>query len=296
MDRLQTVLAITNLVILLVVLFATQMLGLNMFYATIFLFAVTPVVYLIIGKLLARTKRTLKSQRNFVSNVTHELNGSIAVMQLDSELALHATDSNYQLGLSKRKSQELIDTLKTDLIGLRNMADIIRNLSIMASYEYKPGQLGFERVNLSSLLERLCEAVSTLADKKNIDINIEIDNKSPVYISGNEVALGQMIMNLLNNAVKYSPNGGAVTASMSTTTDEVIMSIKDSGIGMSGTDMLHMFDPFYRSSDSEVRKEEGYGLGLAIVNEVVKEHKAKIFVKSALKKGTIVSVNFPAFT
>lgn len=85
-----------------------------------------------------------------------------------------------------------------------------------------------------------------------------------------------------------------MAASISTTPDEVIMSIKDSGIGMSENDMLRMFDPFYRSANCEAKKEEGSGLGLSIVREVVKEHKAKIFVKSILEKGTEISVNFPA--
>ena len=72
------------------------------------------------------------------------------------------------------------------------------------------------------------------------------------------------------------------------------MSIKDKGIGISEKDILKMFDPFYRSADKVTQKEEGSGLGLAIVREVAREHKAKIFVKSVLKKGTEISVNFPA--
>lgn len=292
-DRLQMVLAISNIAVFLVILFAIHILNLNIFYSVIFLILLTPLMYLFIGKLLARAKRTLNSQRSFVSNVVHELNSPMSFMQLNSELALHATDSNHQSRLSKIKSQELISALKNDLSGLRNMSNIIKNLSIMTSYEYKPGKLELERVNLGLLLERLCGAVSEqLADNK--DINIDIDNKLPAYIMGNEAALEQMIINLLHNAVKYSPAGAHVTASIFNTPQGVTMSIKDTGIGISENDMLRMFDPFYRSSNELARKEEGSGLGLAIVNEVVKGHKAKIFVKSALKKGTEVSVNFPA--
>ncbi len=72
------------------------------------------------------------------------------------------------------------------------------------------------------------------------------------------------------------------------------MSIKDKGIGISEKDILKMFDPFYRSADKMAQKEEGSGLGLAIVSEVAKEHKAKIIVKSTPKKGTEISINFPA--
>lgn len=222
----------------------THFLNPGVFNLILFLSLLTPLVYLFAGRLLARTKRTLKSQGIFVSNVAHELNGSMTAMQLDSEFALQKTDSNYRLGLSKIKSQELIDALKTDLAGLKNMANIIQNLSTIASYEYKPGQLELKQVNLTLLLARLCKEVTRQsADKKHI--KIKMNNKSPVYILGNEAALEQMIMNLLNNAVKYSPEGGKINASVSTDLAEVIMSIKDTGIGISEEDALQMFDPFY---------------------------------------------------
>lgn len=102
-----------------------------------------------------------------------------------------------------------------------------------------------------------------------------------------------MIRNLLSNAVKYSPRGSSVFAAVSETGKEVILSIKDTGIGISQDDMAKVFDPFFRSHALLARKEVGSGLGLTIVREVAREHKANLFVKSVLGKGTEVFVNFP---
>lgn len=294
-DKSQAVLTIATLLILLVVMLITHFLDPHFTYLLGFLVLLTPFIYFFIGKLLARTKRTLHSQKLFMSNVTHELNNSMSVMQLDSEFALLGTDSKRNLGLSKKKSQELVDALKTDLDGIRNMANIIRNLSTIASYEHKAGQLELSQVNLSELLERLCREVSKqLADSKDIAIDVQTAHMSPVYISGNLTALTQMIRNLLNNAVKYSPKGGRVTASLSSDSREVMMSIKDTGIGISEKDITSIFQPFFRSADSKARKEEGSGLGLAIVHEIAKEHRAKIRVESTLGEGTEISIDFPA--
>ena len=271
-DKFQIILTTICSVIFLGTLTTLHFLNPSFYYSVVLLVLLTPLVYLFVGKLLARIKQTLASQRRFVSNVVHELNGSMTVMKLDSEAALVTAGFDYRLGLSKIKSQELVDALKTDLSGLSNMANIIKNLSILASYEHKVGQIQLAKVNIGLLLDRLCKAVSKqLADKKDIDIDIDIDNKLPAYVLGNETALEQMIINLLSNAIKYSPVGGRITASIANTPDEVIMSVKDRGIGIVEEDMLRMFEPFYRSGDRMARKEEGSGLGLAIVSEVVKE-------------------------
>jgi signal transduction histidine kinase len=292
-DRLQAILTLTSLVVLLTVISVIYILKLNLFYSITGVVILTFLTYYFIGRLLKKTKKNLSSGKLFISNISHELNDSMSFIQLNSEIALQATDSNYQKGLSKIKSQELIDALKNDLNALKDMTNIIHNLSIIASYEYRPNQIELKQINLRSLLESLCKTIAnTVADKKKIYIHIDHDS-SPIYISGNKTSLEQMIKNLLSNAVKYSPIGSKITASVSTDKNKVTMSIKDTGIGMSEKDMQKMFDPFYRSPDSLVREEDGSGLGLAIVYEVIKEHKAQIFVKSILKKGTEIIINFP---
>lgn len=292
-NNIRFILAGTYFTILFAVLFVAK--TFSLLTAIVFIVLLFPFVFWFIGKLLARTKRTLRSQELFVSNVAHELRGSMSVMMLDTERALLLADSNdatHLLDTTKVKSQELIDALKTDLSGLKTMAKIIHNLSNIASFKYRPGELELARLDLSLLLERLCgEAVKRIPEGKNITIEAK---GAPSYISGNESALVQMIDNLLNNSIKYSPEGSTIFASVTSTPDKVTMCIKDDGIGISEKDIQKIFDPFYRSDDHHARKEEGSGLGLAIVNEVALAHKAKIAVKSILKKGTEISVNFPA--
>ena len=187
----------------------------------------------------------------------------------------------------------MINALRTELVELKNMSNIIKNLSIMSAQEHGPDKIKLAKINLSSLLEDLCKSVAIqLADKKGIKINI--NSNLPGYVMGNQTALKQMIVNLLNNAVKYSPPGSVIEASVLTEASKVILSVEDKGIGISEQDIPRIFDPFYRSEDKKAREEDGAGLGLAIVNAVVNKHKAKISVKSIVQKGTSVLIHFPS--
>ncbi|OGF27914.1 hypothetical protein A2303_07715 [Candidatus Falkowbacteria bacterium RIFOXYB2_FULL_47_14] len=163
----------------------------------------------------------------------------------------------------------------------------------MSAQEHGPDNIELTKINLSSLLEDLCRAVSKQsADKKRIKIKINSD--LPGYVMGNQTALEQMISNLLTNAVKYSPAGSVVDASVFTGSDKVILSVEDKGIGIPRQDIPYIFNPFFRSNDKTAREEAGAGLGLAIVMSVVKKHKAKISVKSILQKGTSILIHFPS--
>lgn len=264
---------------------------LGLIYALIFSMTFSLIAYFYINKVLKKTKLHIDSQKMFISNVAHELNNSMSVMSLNSEYALRDIDEARLHNVSAEKSQELIGALRTDLKVMKSMAYIIKNLSLLASQEYRLAHSGFEKVNLTSLLGQLCELTEIKAKIKNIDLKSA--EKSPYYIWGNESSLTQLINNLLNNAIKYTPEGGKVHAGVSASRTAITLSIKDTGIGMSDDDMKRIFKPFYRSADSLTRKEEGSGLGLAIVSEIAKQHKAMITINSALRGGTEILISFP---
>lgn len=290
LSRAQFFLTITYSGTGLVIAYFTHLLQLGMFFSVILLILSIPIVYLLFGKALVKTRRAISSQKLFASNIAHELRGPMQIMQLNSEFGLEYADSK----LSQKKFKQLITALGDDLDELKNMANIIKNLSIMSANEYGSGQLELGRVDLNPLLERLCQAVSKqYADVKEIKIKLNTKNKLPVYVFGNKSALEQAVMNLLKNAVAYTPKGGTIAASALNNQNKVILSIKDNGIGISKEDLPRIFTPFYRVRSDAAKKEKGSGLGLAIVAEIVKQHKAKIAITSIIRKGTEVSIIFP---
>lgn len=246
------------------------------------------------GKILENAESVLKSQKLFTSNVDHELRNSLSTIHLGAESVLEDLESGRDSGLSKEKSEELIHTMKGDLSELKYVANVIKNLSVMASYQYDRDKMELSRVNLNELLKDLCGSVARqTAEAKNIEVTFKAGSQS--YILGNESALKQMITNILKNAIYYTPKGGSVTASLANTKNRVVMSIVDSGSGISKEDLAYVLEPFYRSSTpGKSKNKKGSGLGLAIVAEIAKRHGAEIRLENAVKKGTNVSVSFPA--
>ena len=121
-------------------------------------------------------------------------------------------------------------------------------------------------------------------------LNYDIDFE-PVDIDGNESLLENVWMNLISNAVKYTSAGGLISISLSREGDHAVVTVEDTGCGMTENQARHAFDRFYQGEDSHVT--EGNGLGLAVVKAVVKKHGGTVSVKSALRKGTKFTVSLP---
>ncbi len=274
-----------------IALFAIYALGIPFLLALALTVLLIGIVYMSLSAALEKVSRILQSQRLFVSNIQHELRGPMSVMQIDGELALN----NISLTeLSEIKSRELIGAVRADLEGLRQMSNIIKNLSLLVAQEYNAEKPEFKKLDLNILLERLCLAAEKLyADKK--DIKIRVETEVPAFVQGNESALEQIVMNLLLNAVKYSPKGTTIVASTMSHDRGASLSIRDHGIGISEHDLPHILNPFYRATHSgnQTHNEKGTGLGLAIVAALAKQHQAIVTIASVLKKGTTVTLNFP---
>src|ERR1041385_7657995 len=134
----------------------------------------------------------------------------MSIMQLDSEAALRNISLTQ---LSDIKSKELIGAINSDLDGLRQMSNIIKNLSLLSSQQYSGEQLPLAKVDLSALLDRLC-AVAAKEYAYDKSIRVKVESAPAVNIMGNETALEQMVMNLLKNAIHYSAAGTSIVASV----------------------------------------------------------------------------------
>jgi signal transduction histidine kinase len=147
-----------------------------------------------------------------------------------------------------------------------------------------------EMVNIADLVETAHELFVPLAEERGIGFNLKMP-AGPLFVPGYPTHLQRLIANLLENAFKYSVNGGDVSINLRGNGKEVILSIADSGIGISKDDLPHIFDKFYRGDHS--RSEPGNGLGLSLVRAYVKEHDGEIFVESADGKGSTFRVHLP---
>ena len=238
---------------------------------------------------LRPARDNLRHQKLFISNVAHELRTPLSIIKTGSEVAL------FDEGLSP----ELRGTF-VEIIGeLNRISEIINNLLSLNSLA-RPERMQFKNLDLIPLAESVAKRYEPLARERAIKLTLRVERGSIVW--GNATGLEQVMSNLVKNALSYTPakSNGRVVATLRPQEGMVLFSVEDTGVGMSQEELLHIFEPFYRADGSRNRKgqEEGSGLGLTIVNEMVRVHRGKIHVESRRKSpkrpgGTTVSVLLP---
>jgi two-component system phosphate regulon sensor histidine kinase PhoR len=148
-------------------------------------------------------------------------------------------------------------------------------------------------VPVLDILERVTSTLQLQAAQKNISLNVELPRDMPNVIQADQALLHQAVYNLVENALKYTPEGGSVTINASTMDNSLIFSIADNGIGISPDDLPRLFEKFYRGSQREARAQHGTGLGLAIVRSIAERHGGKVWVDSKLGKGSVFNLQIP---
>ena len=247
-------------------------------------------VAILFGFLFARfmlwpTRNALYYQKVFISNVAHELRTPLSIIKTSTEVAL----------LDERVEKSVSDTLHEIVRELDRISEIINNLLSLNSLT-RPERIHLSNVEMGPLVDLAVRRLSTLAAERGVTIEVEKDLYGVVW--GNATAIEQVVGNLVKNAVNYTQKGtGVVKISVQPNYRGcVIFSVTDNGIGISQRDLVHILEPFYRADTSRVRDDilrGGSGLGLTIVNEIVRAHHGKIHIQSARNQGTTVSVFLP---
>ncbi|MBR6766113.1 MAG: GHKL domain-containing protein, partial [Clostridia bacterium] len=145
-------------------------------------------------------------------------------------------------------------------------------------------------VELHTLIRKITGTVAPIARSKHITISYEYDE---ITVQGDELRLQQVFTNLIDNAVKYSPNDTTVTVKLTQTLNHAVILVSDQGIGISQKDLTHIFERFYRVDKARSRQAGGTGLGLSIVKQIIEQHKGSIEVKSTPGEGTSFTVTLP---
>jgi hypothetical protein len=172
----------------------------------------------------------------------------------------------------------------------RRMERLISDLLDVASIESGTLSLRSAPIDLTAIVTEVLEPIASQARERKLDVQREIDSGIPT-VMGDHDRLVQVLSNLLGNAIKFTPEGGRVRLRVARSGDEVLVSVADNGIGISSSDLPHVFERFWRSQDS---KEKGAGLGLSIASGIIEAHGGRIWAESELGVGTTMTFTLPA--
>jgi signal transduction histidine kinase len=220
-----------------------------------------------------------RQQNNFMLSVTHELKSPIAAMKLN----LQTLEKHKQLDEHKR--QELLERCIKESNRLNDLCNNMLFASQIEGRQYKPAR---EPVDISGLLEDIAGDYAASYPRK-----FESDIRPGAEITGDKVMLQMAINNLLENAVKYTPQDSPILIKLFRKHDNVILQVADFGPGIPDNEKKKIFNKFYRVGSEESRRSKGTGLGLYLTNKIILQHKGRITVKDNTPSGSVFEICLP---
>ena len=234
------------------------------------------------NEMITRLQLSFTQIQQFSSDASHELRTPLTIMRGELELALR----------SKRYSSvEYRKILSSSLEETMHMTAIIENLLTLAKADRGLTNLKMEDVWLRSIIQELFEDSEILAERKHI--TVRLGTLDDALIAGDAVRIRQLLLNLIDNAIKYTPENGQVEISLIREQRQAKIRIKDSGVGIPEEDLTKIFDRFYRVDKARTRELGGSGLGLSISKWIADIHGGTITVDSEMNKGSIFTVFLP---
>jgi len=227
----------------------------------------------------SQIERAISKRKEFVHNVSHDIQSPLHTIQ--SYLRLLQKE-----GISEKEKEQYMNVIQEETT---RMSNLTAQLLTLASFDAEK----IDRIEEVFVDRQLYDILSQLryaCDEKELGISVQLES---IKMKGNAALLQTVWENLLTNAIKYSEPSGQIDVKLTSTMQQMILTIKDEGIGMSAENVTHAFDRFYRADHARSRGHKGSGLGLAIVKEIVELHHGTVEMTSVLSKGTKVQVTLP---
>ena len=232
------------------------------------------------NQMLDRIQTLLTEIKEMTDNIAHDLRSPIARIRGMAEVTLTTSKS---LGEYENMAASTIEDCD-------RLLDMINTMLLISKTEAGVEKTSREEVDITALIRKACELFQPIAEDKNVGLGYHTAEKT--LLLGDNRMLQRMLSNILDNAVKYTPPGGKVEVSLTESKNgNAIISVSDTGIGISETDLLHIFERFYRCDRS--RSEPGTGLGLSLARAIARAHGGDVTVTSTVNQGSVFTITLP---
>ena len=236
--------------------------------------------FVVVRKSTAPVERSIEYMRRFMADAAHELRTPITILRTRAEIALQQS----------READDYVSALRGVEAEARRLGGIVDSLLVLARADTGERQIERERIFLDDIAVDAASAASVVGKQKGVDVRVEEFEETPV--TGDPTLIRQMIMILLDNAVKFTDAGGEVMVGVAMHDSVPTLVVEDTGIGIRQEELSHVFQRFFRGENARSRTD-GAGLGLSIASWIAREHGAEIALQSRPSKGTKVIVTFP---
>ncbi|MFZ7120568.1 MAG: sensor histidine kinase [Eubacteriaceae bacterium] len=262
----------------------------SLFLVIVLIGSVSSFILIIISAYLAKkslepVRISYERQKEFIGDASHELRTPLTVMRTNLDLLSMKEDETI------KENKKWFNNIASET---ETMAKLVNNLLTLAQVDNKQVSTTFNLIDISEIAKKVCDKLAVIAVEKEIVLKSDILND--VKINGNEDKIEQLLVILIDNAIKYTQKGGDVRVTLTATSEKVIINIKDSGIGISEEDKNKIFDRFYRVDKVRSREQGGSGLGLSIARWIIADHQATIDINSQLGEGSEFILEFPNVT
>ena len=232
---------------------------------------------------ISRLKQVDEIRRDFVANVSHELRTPLSIFHGNLETLLEAGD------LDEKETRHIYEVMKrhSDRLNL-----LVNDLLSLARLESKEANLQLAEIRLPDFLKEVARDWKKRLAGKNLRLELEVPDNFPT-LRADERRLEEVVHNLLDNAVKYSPQNGRILIQASAPNQEVVLSVCDAGVGIAAGELPRIFERFYRADRARSRELGGTGLGLSIVKHIAQLHGGRVEAESTLGQGTIIRIILP---
>jgi heavy metal sensor kinase len=231
-----------------------------------------------LNRMIERLDESFQLANRFAGDASHELRTPLTILQ--GELEVFVNDRRYP--------DEAIEVAGNMLEEVGRLSRIVEGLLLVSRLDAGEAQMKLERVDLGKMVRSVAEQMQPLCEVKMLDLKYQFNEE--IVVVGDEIRLRQVVVNLLDNAIKYTPEGGSILLRVGADRPTAFLEIVDTGMGISRAALPQVFERFFRSEEARASRRSGTGLGLAIVKSIIEAHRGTVHVESNESQGTKVRV------